>query len=122
MFSETFVSRAFAVRRRQGSPTATGQRLPSSFFKAVSEALAIPGDTGTRDVALGHDADHGMERSQWFVSVTWKWASLMCCGRTPDGPAAESDAKERDSWTKVSEGDEAGQGDRSNQKKPIHVL
>ena len=34
-------SKAAAVRRRRMSPTATGRRLPSFFFHAVCEALAI---------------------------------------------------------------------------------
>ena len=35
----------------------------------------------------------------------WTRPPLMCCGRRPDGPAAESSAKERRaSWTKEGEG------------------
>ena len=46
-----------------------------------------------------------METSHQFVSVTWEETPLMCCGRRPDGLAAESGAQgSRPSRTRVSEG------------------
>ena len=41
MSLDTVANKAFAVRRRQVSPTAAGRWLSSFFFIAVSEALAI---------------------------------------------------------------------------------
>ena len=40
-------NKAFAVRRRRVSSTASWQRLPSVFFNAASEALAIQEPMGT---------------------------------------------------------------------------
>ena len=79
--SETKASRAFAVRRRRVSPYGH-QPAGSAVFPSD---MCRPRRGGPAPARLGN--------------------RLMCCGRSPDGCAAESSAKERSaSWTKVSEG------------------
>ena len=58
------------------------------FFQLSDRGTSNPGDSRARDVALCHDADHGMKRSHQLLSVSWKeapfhvlWAEARrsCC-------------------------------------------
>ena len=94
MSINTINSKAFTVRRRRVSPPLDGGE----------GGTGDPGDNGARDVALGHDADHAVEARTTSSRHSGRSHSLMCCRRSPDGPAAESGSKDRSAtWTREIE-------------------
>ena len=52
------------------------EESPSTLFNAASQALAMQETKGPRDVAYGHDADHGVEGQYHLVGVLQEEASL----------------------------------------------
>ena len=70
MSSETVASKAFAVRSRTVSPTATGRWLPSFFLEAETEGLVIKETMGP-----------GMLPSAMMRNVAWR--HRISAGRRP---------------------------------------
>ena len=52
------------------------------------------GDDGAKDLVFGEDADHAVETRMRSSLHPGMSPPLMCCGRGPDGPPAESRANE----------------------------
>ena len=75
MSLDTVASKAFAVRRQRVS--SYGHRaLAFDLLRCRERGAGDPRDNGFEDVALGHDADHGVEGPQYLVKVPWEARSL----------------------------------------------
>ena len=79
--SETVASRAFAVRRRRVSPTATGRWPPSFFFHCRCRGTRYPGDNGTWNVAFCHHVGSliSVASEQAPFDMLWAYARRSCC-------------------------------------------